>query len=245
MVRGLILVSYYAHSIDEIRRLVDCFDKEVGYEHQWLLVVDNAGVLPVGMDHGRRRIEVVRGSNSAWEFSGWLEGLTQFQNGMATTITLLNDSYLRNWNLTAASRGLVRSMYKAAERGFIAGWMDNFSWFQRPLFSRRPNSRLVVVPNTGRDLMAYALAQAINRCRFLVEQAQPLFDEDEMTRLHVWFASQPRRWAPETLPTRLQRIFLEHHIFDSVPDTQLLLFPRTLVNSFLYAVSRRLFRERR
>lgn len=245
MERGLIIVSYYLRTLDDILQVVEHFNSDVGYLHHKVLIVDNAAALPVGKLLGERSIEIIRGSNRVWEFSGWLEGLESVGWWAVTTTTLLNDSYLRNWNFTTASRGIVRSMYKAADSGFITGWLDNFSWFQRPRFSRRPNSRLMIIPNASKASIADSLRQAIELSQNLVDQGLPLFDKDEMARLQVWLASQSERWAPATIPSRLQRIFLEHHMFDRVPVSQLTLFPRTIVNSLLYSVLRRLFRERR
>lgn len=245
MERGLIFISYYGRSLDDVRRIIDQFDVDAGHVHHRALVIDNSGVLPIGVALSNRQLVVMHGSNSAWEFSGWLEGLAVADAWPITTITLLNDSYLRNWELTAASRGLVRLMYQAADQGRIAGWLDNFSWLQRPRFSRRPNSRLVVVPAADCALMMSSLQHAINRCRSLIEHSCALFDSNDMARLNAWMESQQGRWAPETLPTRLQRLFLEHHMFDGVPAGRLALFPKGRVGSLLYAASRRLFRERR
>lgn len=245
MERGLILVSYYGRSVNDARRVVDQFESDVGHVHRRVLVIDNARVLPIGTAFSDRQFDITHGSNGAWEFSGWLEGLNLARIWPVSTTTLLNDSYLRNWRLTTASRGLVRSMYSAADKDKITGWVDNFSWLQRPRFSRRTNSRLVVVPATGNGLMTQSLQIAINRCRSLTENNGALFPVDEMARLDAWIASQPNRWAPETLPTRLQRIFLEHHLFDGVAARHVAFFPKSRLSSVLYAVFRRLFQERR
>lgn len=246
MQRGLILVSYYGRTIDETLRLINAFDADTNQHHNPVLIVDNAGTLKSGSVPGKRIIEVVHGSNTAWEFSGWLEGLNQISkwNNVAT-ITLLNDSYQRNWTVTSASRYLVRSMYEAADQGLIAGWLDNFSWFRRPRFSRRPNSRLVVLAWKERSHISTSLQAAINRCRSIVKRGDELFDPDDAARLQDWIASQSGRWPPETLPARLQRIYLEHHLFDSVLARQLALFPKSYVTAMLYAVTRRWFRESR
>jgi len=244
--RGLILVTYYVCTLDEIRRLLDAFETSTNLRHDRVLVIDNAGTLNSGSAMGRQTIEVVRGSNTAWEFSGWLEGLSRISDWRnIATITLLNDSFQRNWTVTSASRHLIRSMYKAADRGLIAGWLDNFSWFRRPRFSRRTNSRLVVVPREELSLISTSLETTIDRCRAIVRRSGDLFDADDAARLQEWVASQSGRWAPETLPTRLQRIFLEHHLFESIPAGHLALFPKSYISSMLYAVARRWFREAR
>lgn len=246
MQRGLILVTYYARTNDETQRLLDAFDEDSNERHDRVLVVDNAGTLQSGRMPGERFVKVMHGSNTAWEFSGWLEGLNQISAWQdVATITLLNDSYQRNWAITSASRYLVRSMYQAADQGSIAGWVDNFSWFRRPRFSRRPNSRLVVVPAKERSLIYTSLQTAINRCRAIVKCGDELFKPDEAARLQEWITSQSGRWAPETLPERLQRIYLEHNLYNGIPPERLAVFPDTRIGGLIYAVLRRIYNERR
>lgn len=244
--RGLILVTYYVRTLDEMRRLLDAFETATNLRHQHVLVVDNSGSLQVGKVSGDRFIQVTHGSNTTWEFSGWLEGLNQISDWRnIATITLLNDSYQRNWTVTSASRHLVRSMYEAADRGLIAGWLENFTWFRRPRFNRRPNSRLIVIPRTQRLLMSASIQAAIDHCQNILNSGTELFDKDEKARLQEWIASQPGRWAPTTMPARLQRIYLEHHLFDGIPTDHLALFPRTRVDSLIYSILRRIYDERR
>lgn len=246
MQRGLILVTYYARTIDETRRLLDAFDADTNQRHDQVLVVDNAASLNPGSIPGERFIQVIRGTNNAWEFSGWLEGLKRASDWPpVATITLLNDSYQRNWTVTPASRGLLRAMYQAADVGRIAGLLDNFSWIRRPRFSRRPNSRLVVIPGAKSALMTASLQDAIYRCRSIVERCGELFDQDETRILQAWIASQSGRWEQQTLPARLQRIFIEFHLFDGVPSGQLLLLPSGYFASVMYALARHIFREKR
>lgn len=246
MLRGLILVSYYARTVDDIVRLLKSFEAVARKRHQEVLVVDNAGFLPLGTVAGDGRLEIIRGSNSSWEFSGWYEGLSYAARWPSTyVLTLLNDSYQRNWTITKASRSIIDAMYGAADNEVIAGWLDNFSMLKRPHFSRRPNSRLIVLAASSRDVMANSLRTAIESCRAITNSGGELFNAIDHKRLEAWIASQPGRWTPEISSTRLQRIFLEHHMFDGVPHSRLQFFPRTYGGTLVYGVLRRLFREQR
>jgi len=247
MTYGLVLVSYYLRSVAAVRELLDAFDADVERHHGQVLVIDNAGVLPVGaVVDDRRKIFVVRGSNQWWEFSGWLEGLGLVKDWPSSMVlTLLNDSYARNWTITSASRPIIFSMYDAAEKGRIACWLDNFSLFRRPVFSRRLNSRLLLVPAQWRDIVAQSLTDAIHHCSSRHGEPTVLFTAAELSRLRAWMSSQANRWDPKTLPSRLQRIFLEHHMLDSVPQELVAAEPATYVGTLVYAIGRRLLSERR
>lgn len=244
----LVLVTYYLGTREEAAGLVEHFAADVGQPPSLVVVVDNSGKIEPGEVLLRgRRFRFVRGSNVAWEFSGWLEGMRTLGGAQATdgVLTLLNDSFRRNWHVSPVSLLLLRRMYRCASRGRVAGWQDNFSWWGRPRFARRPNSRIVVLPLASAGVLGASIERAIEACRARVEEGAPLFSVDERARLEEFFARAGARWPAETLPARLQRIFIEHHLYDAVPGRTLRLFPGTLVGGIVYAALRHLLRERR
>ncbi|MDH4742993.1 hypothetical protein OMP43_03060 [Sphingomonas sp. CBMAI 2297] len=240
----LLLVTYYTRSRAELGALLGDFQANAGIRFKRVLVIDNGGHLDEEAgDGGEDWLRIVRGSNAFQEFSGWLEGLRLLSGG--GRLTLLNDSYGRNWTISTASRPIVRAMYADARRGKIAGWLDNFSHFAPPRFSRCPNSRIVVLPLALAGTLADSLEAAIGRARKLVEEGEPLFDPHSQARLARWIESQDGRWNLADMSGRLQRIFVEHHLFDDVPRRSLSLRPRSYAGSLAYALLRRLARERR
>lgn len=245
MIRHLVIVTFGLSSFERVAGLVEGFEAAIDTHHRRILIVDNAGSLkdyPPVSD----RFEVMAGSNSIWEFSGWIEGLKRIDDSApSTTITLMNDSYGRNWEVTAASRSLIRRMYRDADGGKIAAWLDNFSHFRSPFFSRRVNSRLMVIPSSMRLPLADAVAKAADRARRLKADRRSLFDAASEKRLLRWMASQGARWDPATQHDRLNRIFIEHHLLDALPRSSISYRPRSYFGSLRYAVHRRLTRERR
>lgn len=241
---AIVLVTYYLQDADTAFALIEDFCRRSKQHCSCAVVVDNSGAMTHDIDSsGRRR--VVAGDNSAWEFSGWLSGIENVRETDAQVVVLLNDSYRRNWSLSPLSLAYLNRMYRAAINGRVAGWVDNFSHLSPPRFSRRPNSRIVFVPSVALQALAFSLHQAIELLRELTKKGQPLFSEAEQTCLDRWAASQPGRWAPGTRPHRLQRIFLEHHMFDGLTPGLLKCFPGTWLESLIYAVGRRVLRERR
>ena len=230
----------------ELECLVDSFDRSARVTHQGILVIDNSGVLPVGVSLGKREMKIVHSPNKFWEFSAMLQGLEDLGSLPASgVLTILNDSFQRNWIITGASRRYVEAMYRAASLGNIAGWLDNFSLIRPPRFSRRPNSRLIVVANSMRSTMAASLARAITRFDEIRNAGGVLFDSDERDRIRAWFSSQGDRWGSAASAVRLGRVFIEHHMFDEVPRDRLCLFPRTYAETLFYGAARRLLGERR
>jgi hypothetical protein len=244
--RELILVSYYMRSLPDCMELIANYERRVGQFHRRLIVVDNAGaIFGESLPVNGRTLLIKRGSNSRWEFSGWLEGLAATATEHpARTVTLLNDSYGRNWEVTAASRSMLAGMYRKADAGRICGWRDNFSIWRPPRFSRRTNSRVVVLPAGFTGLFGESLRRAIGLCD-TAASADQLFSTEEREVLERWIRSQTGRWGTDQLQARLKRIFIEHHLFDGISADRLVLFPRTYLGSLLYAAARHAFRERR
>lgn len=241
---AVILVAYHLSEADKAFALIDDFCLLMRLPYSMAIVVDNGGSMKLLADNdGRRR--VIRGDNSAWEFTGWLKGMDAMRGTNVPVVALLNDSYGRNWSLSPLSLAYLRRMYRAARNGRVAGWLDNFSHLNPPRFSRRPNSRIVFVPANALQSLAFSLHQAIATLCVHKEEGRPLFSADEMACLDRWAASQPGRWAPQTLPYRMQRIFLEHHMFDGLAPGLLQLFPGTWLGSLVYGVIRRVLGERR
>lgn len=241
----LLLVTYYVDTRQGASDLVAAFEQAVGRRFAGVLVVDNSQRIEPGSEG---RTTFLRGSNSFQEFSGWLEGLEAFAAIPAAAqmpITLINDSYLRNWTISAASRPIIAAMYGAAARNKIAGWLDNFSHLGKPRFARRPNSRIVVAgPGRAGEFVA-SLSDAMARCAALEQAGQPLFDTATAARLQAWIDAQQGRWSDDALASRFRRIFVEHHLFDGVPPSHLALKPATYIGSLVYALARRLTREAR
>lgn len=241
---AVILVAYHLSDADKAFALIEDFCQRMRMPYSSAIVVDNGGSMELRADiDGKHR--VIRGDNSAWEFTGWLSGIDAMRGTTVPVVVLLNDSYGRNWSLSTLSLAYLRRMYRAALNGRVAGWLDNFSHFSSPRFSRRPNSRIVFVPAMTLQSLSLSLQQAIATLRVLKDEGRPLFTADEKACLDRWEASQPGRWAPQTLPHRTQRIFLEHHMFDGLPSGLLQCFPSTWLGSLVYGVLRRVLRERR
>ena len=241
---AVILVAYHLSEADKAFALVDDFCKRMRLPYSIAIVVDNGGSMKQLADNaGRRR--VILGDNSAWEFTGWLKGMDAMFGTNFPVVALLNDSYGRNWSLSPLSLAYLSRMYRAARNGCVAGWLDNFSYITPPRFSRRSNSRIVFVPGTALQSLSLSLHQAIATLRVLREEGSPLFSADETACLDRWAKSQPGRWAPQTLPYRKQRIFLEHHMFDGLAPRLLRFFPGTWLGSLVYGVFRRVLGERR
>jgi len=244
----LVLVTYYLRTRAEVAGLVEQFAAEVGQSFRLIVAVDNCRVINQGdvLIDGRE-YRFLHGSNTAWEFSGWLGGMHTIVGAEARpgTLTLLNDSFRRNWQVSPISRLLIRRMYRCAARGRVAGWQDNFSWWGRPRFARRPNSRIAVLPLAHAGVLATSIERAVQECRTHVERGTPLFSADEQARLDEFFARAGARWPTGMIPTRLQRIFIEHHLYDAVPAHMLQLFPGTTAGGIVYAILRHLMRERR
>jgi hypothetical protein len=242
----IILVTYYTHDIYAAKRLIDDFCYATELACIKALIVDNSGTLvskscDVGSDY-----LVIAGDNQFWEFSGWSLGLRMV--GMWTKppcIVMLNDSYGRNWSVSPLSRFFISRMYMACLGGQVAGWLDNFSHFRPPRFSRRPNSRILFVPTAA----VPAVQTSINKAILLLQQRTstkcPLFSPEEQNCIERWIASHRDRWDSKTLLTRVQRIFLEHRMLDSLPPGLVSWFPKTWLGSINYAILRRLIGERR
>lgn len=239
----LVLVTFYTRTAVELAALVAEFELAARIRFATVLVVDNSGHLAGIQTDERTR--VLGGTNSFQEFSGWLEGIGALEEEAGGRLTLLNDSYGRNWEISRASRPIIAAMYRDAARGRIAGWLDNFSHFGPPRFSRRPNSRVVVMPRDLAGIFAASLDRAMKRSTELAQAGQPLFDEASERRLRDWIGTQTGRWDESTLAGRWRRIFVEHHVFDGVPREKLSLRPRSYVGSLIYAAARHLAGERR
>lgn len=240
----LVLVTYYLASAEQVADLVTELQAAIGLEYDRVVIVDNGGAIvdagPVGA-----RMTVLRGTNRFYEFSGWLEGLAVLGPVEGGIITLLNDSFGRNWTISAASRPILAAMVADARAGKIAGWLDNFSYLTRPYFARRPNSRIVMIAPRAAAALAASLAAAIDQCESQIDRGEALFDAASQTRLDRWTATQHGRWSGAALTTRAKRIFVEHHLFDEVPPALLSLRPRYYLSSLMYAASRRFHREAR
>lgn len=242
----LVLVSYYQDTIEGIEHLVASFEAETGFVHDCVIVIDNSGKLTsLGIGEVGRFV-VRKGSNTYWEFSGWVEGMQLAASKDAPAlITLLNDSYARNWTITQASRGILAAMYRTAQQGKVAGWRDNFSLFRKPYFSSRPNSRVVMCGQPLASQLQGSIQDAIDQYAQRHASGAALFSRDETDVLERWVKSQPGRWPKSALESRLARIFIEHHVFDAIDPHQLESFPRRLVGRLVYSLKRRKFQERR
>ncbi|MBA3880458.1 MAG: hypothetical protein C0500_12165 [Sphingobium sp.] len=240
----LVLVTYYLKSYAEVDALVAQFEAAIGLRYAHVLIVDNGGAI-ADASPVEGRMRCVRGSNRFYEFSGWLEGLEALGPQEGGIVTLLNDSFGRNWNITRASAPILAAMIADAKAGRIAGFLDNFFPFSRPYFSRRPNSRLVLLPPDQLGVFARSLAAAIALCERRIAGGEPLFDAETQARLDRWKNSQPGRWSEAALVTRDKRIFVEHHLFDAVPAELLSMRPRHVIGSLAYAVAKRFYKEAR
>lgn len=241
---AVILVAYHLSDAGAAFTLIHDFCQKVQKSCAYAVVVDNGGSMTKWVNNdGQYR--VVKGDNSSWEFSGWLRGMEAISGAVAPVIALINDSYGRNWSLSYLSLAYISRMYCAAGNGCVAGWLDNFSFIQQPRFSRRPNSRIIFVSATALSQLSLSLHQAIRTLRELTAAGEPLFTPAEQACLDRWTASQPGRWAAQTLLYRTQRIFIEHHMFDALAPGLLRCFPRTWLGSLVYGVGRRILRERR
>jgi hypothetical protein len=246
-VNTTILVTYYLQSPDAIQTVVRDFGQHTGHSASRVIVVDNAKRL----DRGSFRYDgsdftVLHGSNRFWEFSGWIEGLeTAERTNSSGVIGLLNDSYQKNWEFTDISRWQARRMLKAARAGQIAAWRDNFSWLKAPILSTRINSRFLFTPHQLTDQLRVSILAAIGELDRRVRSGRSLFSTDESARLAEWFAKNQSRWDSGSLEQRRHRVFIEHHLLDSVSPAQVSFFPRSTAESVAYAALRHLLGERR
>jgi hypothetical protein len=240
----VVFVSYYVTDAKAAIMLVDDFCDKIGKTYSEAIIVDNSGCIE-SFDPVERRHRVVGGDNSAWEFSGWLRGIEELRSTSASVIVFLNDSYGRNWSVSLLSRFYLRRMCRAASDDRVAAWMDNFSYFRQPRFSRRPNSRVVFVSASSLISFSESLRGAICSLRERLIKGVPLFTENEQKCLDRWTASQCGRWSTGTLVHRTQRIFIEHHMFQDLDVRSLQFFPRTWLGSIVYGAVRRLLKERR
>lgn len=242
---GVILVTYYILDAPTALRLIDDFCAASRLVCDCAVIVDNNGAL-VGQTSSDSRFTIVAGDNTFWEFSGWLQGLIAARNWSKPAVTvMLNDSYTRNWGISAASRFVIRRMHAAALDGRVAGWLDNFSHLRRPRFSRRPNSRLVVLPTSATGLLAASIEAAIRSLTNHLRDGNSLFSAEEQPCIDRWMASQGGRWDSKGIATRSRRIYLEHHILDSLPPRAVVWFPLSWLGSIAYAAWRHACRERR
>lgn len=242
---GIVLVTYYLQDTAAASRLIDDFCVASKLVCECAVIVDNHGAL-VGQTPTDGRFTVVAGDNSFWEFSGWIQGLLAARQWRKPVVTvLLNDSYGRNWEISAASRFVIRRMYAAALKGRVAGWLDNFSHLRRPRFSRRPNSRLVVVPTALVAALATSIKTATVNLTNHLRVGTRLFNDEDQQCIDRWMTSQRGRWDSKTLATRGRRIYLEHHMLDSLPPRTVVWFPRSWLGSLAYAAWRHASGERR
>lgn len=242
----MVLVCYYLQTIDDVASLVRSYEDALGVSFERIVAVDNSGSLSQADAASAGRIEVIAGTNTLWEFSGWIEGMDHAATGQAfETITLINDSFVRNWTITNASRPHIHAMYRAADRGRIAGWVDNFSLFSPPYFSARVNSRLVVCGHGRAAMLRNSIEAAIGSYKARIASGAPLFSPEEQAVLDRWVQSQGGRWSASVMESRSARIFIEHHIFDAVDRNDLALVPGGLIKRALYSVARRRYKERR
>lgn len=234
----LILVAYYIKSIEEINSLVIDFQHASGIKISSVNIVDNGGNLPLG--NVSACLSIVSGSNSFWEFSGWLAGLNAMSPQASDIIILLNDSYGRNWTIKWPGRYVIRLMAKDALSGKIASWLDNFT-----RWTRRINSRIVIFPSHQFEIVKSSLQDAISACMERQALGTPLHDEATTDRLTKWMTTQDGRWNAASRASRMPRIFIEHHLLDSAPTNLIAYRPRSWIGSQFYGLARKLAGERR
>lgn len=234
----LIMVAYYIKSIEEVNALISDFEHASHIKIRSVIIVDNGGNLPMG--NPSASMTIVPGSNSFWEFSGWLAGLNAMNPQPSDIIILLNDSYGRNWTIKWPGRYFIRLMMKDAIHGKIASWLDNFT-----RFTRKINSRIVIFPSHQFNNVKFSLQNAISICMERQEQGSPLHDEATTDRLNKWMTTQGGRWNAASSSSRMPRIFVEHHLFDLIPRNLIAYRPRSWIGSQFYGVARKLAGERR
>lgn len=250
---ALVICVYYMHELGTILETVSRFEEDVGLRHGHLVVVDNSGQMETGSHPSDgRHIVVIRGSNEAAEFGAWQQGLIAVTAASATQgaapigiVTLLNDSFGRNWTIGWASRPLIRGMLRDAEAGYIGAWLDNFSDYRRLQFSRRLNSRVLFMSTRHMEAVCRSIESAIAREKSLRATGSPLFSARTVARLERWGATQGQRWGDSAFSGRLGRIYIEHRMLDAVPESLKLFRPRSMVGSVVYGLLRRVARERR
>lgn len=242
----VILVAYHASDYETVLRLLEEFKFQTGFNWQYAIVVDNRRVLKPGKLPNNLSVEVIQGTNTFWEFSGWDQGLRHAAKWPESgVIALLNDSFVRNWTVTRASHPYIQMMQAAAAAGFIAAWRDSFSILRPPYFSRRTNSRLAFLHTQHCVVMADSIESAIEVAQQHFNSGKALFTAAELAVLSRWERSQPGRWPVASMPDRRTRIFLEHHLFDTVPVRLMQWFPGSLMSSLRYSLLRRMHGERR
>lgn len=235
----LVLVAFYLENAAACEALVSDFEAAIDFVHDFIIVVDNRGYLAA--EHLPDRFSVTAGDNSAWEFSGMAAGLEAVSPDFGIC-AVLNDSYSRNWEVSAASRPLIRAMYDAATRGKTTGWQDVFDWLP---FQQRPNSRILVMTAASAGAVAKSIREAIEVERSLSAGEQALFSDADSAILDRWERKNVGRWSVDSLPQRRRRIFLEHRMLSTVEGQVPRLLPDGPLAALFYTIRRHLEGERR
>lgn len=236
----LVLVAYYLEDVRQVEALVERFEAETGLGYDVVLLVENG--VPLSVATARRDIRLVDGDNSAWEFSGMVAGLKAGEALAPQVCTVLNDSYGRNWDVSTASQGILRTMHDWASRGGVAAWRDVFAWFP---FQQRTNSRLLMTGGRAMSGVHASLEAAINREKELTEAGEPLFSDADARTLGRWEAKNAGRWSTADLAGRRRRIYVEHTMLDALVEPAPAFFPKGPVSAVQYTLRRKLEGERR
>lgn len=236
----LVLVAYYLENARQAEALADRFEAETGFRHDVVLLVENRGPLaPVSVS---RDIRSVVGDNTAWEFSGMAAGLKACEALNPEVCTVLNDSYGRNWDVSSASRSILRDMHGWARQGGVSAWQDVFAWVP---FQQRCNSRLLITGGAAVGAVRKAIESSIARERQITEAGLPLFSAEDARTLDRWENKNPRRWSSDDLARRRRRIYLEHTMLRDLSEPVARLFPAGPYAAVRYTVRRKLEGERR
>lgn len=237
---ALVLVTYYVDSAQEAEDLVVRFEAQTGLHHDVVLLVENR--VPLAPASDERDIRRVIGDNTAWEFSGMVAGLRACEALEPVVCTVLNDSYGRNWDVSSASRPILRKMHDWGMQGGVAAWQDVFTWLP---FQQRCNSRVLIGGGSAVGALRTAIESSIARERGITEAGLPLFSADDARTLDRWESKNPGRWSSDGLSRRRRRIYLEHTMLDDLLDPVPRLFPSGLCAAAQYSFRRKMEGERR
>jgi hypothetical protein len=199
----------------------------------------------------------LRGDNNLGEFTGYLAGLRYILENdceLRSHVLVLNDTYLKNWDITFASRRIIRKLYASlGTRWVFAYWSDTVFWPKlNQKFRKVPNSRFLFVHSCAIKAFEKFLSCEVRKCDSFSKDA--LVDEIKyrigakrvyaMKELLTVSQGKNNRWYKQDFHFRLKRIYLEHQLCKFAPNSSKS-SPLSFLGSLVYAISRRVFREKR
>ncbi len=245
----IVYVCYYDKDMEVIATKVRCISKELCLNIDSLLVVNNSGSVLAHTLPDEFESTITDSDNKYWEFSAYLKGLNSVPSSFQGKIVVMNDTFLRNWNITLASRSLLRSLVELEEKKAVGVWKDAVRWPWNGGFQSCVNSRLFVVNSEFLRMAVLSIEASIARASSYSfgERSSYLsktLGESRLRLMHLEVIAGVR-WRNQAFEDRVSRIYLEHTIFESIEKDLLKVVPNGVVPALFYSTLKRVFRERR